>query len=943
MIKTTKLAKNYVFAWVIGAVSVALVGCGEATDTEAEFAIAKEALETKNYAVMSVALKKLLQAKPEDAEARFLLGKAEIHLDRGASAEVQLNKALKFGIEQRKVVPWMLKAWMYQKKFQNVISSESEGQIAAGFADQEQDKTLLADVKGIIGVAHASIGDIDKAKQFFATALSLSPSNGYALVGNAQITLKTGDAEEAKQQLLDAVKLAPEHAPGWSLLSDAYISENNTDLALEALNKAVTLRPGNVDDRIARAILLAQQKEFEQALSDAKTMANFGYGVPHGEYIRALTAYFQGDLPKAKTHIQTVIAEKGDFMGASCLLGGLQAQTADYTQAEAALERCRAQGRANTSIHRIYAGVLAVNGKQQEAGGVLEGILRVDPNDLPAVASLAKLELANSNPEKAIELLQIILDENAENFAANFQLGRALYEKREISEAEKAFATARALNPDARQASLVEATDHMKSGRLKRALDTLQAANRKWPKDAQILNLLSITHANLNELKTAEQYLEQVIEIDPMHVSAVTNLSKIYIESDRSEQAEKLLKPVVKKFPQADKALGMLLMVQVQAGNLEEAKDLFSQAEKANQPPSVKFRALEINYLKSLDENEQALTAVKSLVEDLPNDPVWLREAGKLELGLGRYQQAIDSLQQAAELDRNNVFGLMMLAQAYQSGGQSENAYRTIEDVLEKSPNYHPALIAELRVLLSRGDGELARKKFDSLVSVSPNRKIPLLIDLEAQLLSLEGNEAGALALVKEAFILSPNADRAWAMSLSDHPALPLPQLAKVFKSHLDDNVDDHAIRFVYADTLARAGDTEAALGEYGRLLEKSPNNPIVLNNMAHLVRKENPTLGFEYITSAIKSAPDNPGILDTYGLFMLDKHKLDEAREALAKAMKLAPKDSEVAYHALQVEVAAGEYPSAKTLLNSIRSDKLPYELRDEFLRIKETLTKLK
>lgn len=922
---------------------MALTGCSESTDTEAEFAIANEALENKNYAVMSVALKKLLQAKPEDAEARFLLGKAEIHLDRGASAEVQLNKALEFGIEPQRVVPWMLKAWMYQKKFQNVLSSESEGQIAADFAQKETNSAVLADVKGIIGVAHSSVGDVEQAKQYFATALELSPNNGYALVGNAQLVVKTGDLEQAKTQLLEAVKLAPNHAPGWSLLADAYINENEQDQALEALNEAVKLRPGNVDDRMSRAILLAQRKDFEDALADANAMKNFGYGIPHGEYVKALTEYFQGDFSKAKTHIQTVIAEKADFMGASCLLGGLLAQTKDYTQAEIALERCRNQGRANASIHRIYAGVLAVNGKQQEAKEVLAGILKVAPNDMRVVASLAKLELANNNPEKAVELLQIILKENEKNFAANFQLGRAFYQKQNVTEAEKAFATARSLNPDARQASLVEATEHMKEGRLKNALDTLEAANKSWPHDAQLLNLLAIVHASMNELDAAEKYLVQVIEKEPLHVSAATNLAKIYIESDRTIKAEKLLRPIVKKFPQADKALGMLLMLQVQAGNTEEAANLFKEAENANRPPSVKFRALKIKYLQSIGQNQQALTAVKALLEDIGSDPVWLREAGKLELSLGRYQQAIDSLRQAIDFEPENAFGLMMLAQAYQSGGQSENALRTVESVLEKSPNYHPALIAQLRVLLSQGKKELAREKFNHLIAVSPNRKIPLLIDLEAQLLSLEGNEAAALALVQEAFSLEPSADRAWALSLSENPALPLSELVKVFKSYLDANPNDHAIRFVQADTLARAGDSKAALVQYETLLENSPKNPIVLNNMAHLLRTENPTLGLEYVTTALKAAPDNPGILDTYGLFLLDNGQLDDARTALSKAIELAPKDAEVAYHALQVEIAAGEYSRAKSLIQDIQFDKLPNELREDFLRIRDSLDKVK
>jgi len=112
------------------------------------------------------------------------------------------------------------------------------------------------------------------------------------------------------------------------------------------------------------------------------------------------------------------------------------------------------------------------------------------------------------------------------------------------------------------------------------------------------------------------------------------------------------------------------------------------------------------------------------------------------------------------------------------------------------------------------------------------------------------------------------------------------------------------------ADLDEQAGDFDAAIVRYRRILDLQPDHVVALNNLAYslAVRRNAPAEALPYAERALAVAPTSPSVADTFAWV----HHLNGDGEVAAKVydrlVPLAMRDPEVRFHAAVVYASIGD-----------------------------------
>ena len=142
-----------------------------------------------------------------------------------------------------------------------------------------------------------------------------------------------------------------------------------------------------------------------------------------------------------------------------------------------------------------------------------------------------------------------------------------------------------------------------------------------------------------------------------------------------------------------------------------------------------------------------------------------------------------------------------------------------------------------------------------------------------------------------------------------------------------------------------QAGDDDAAIARYRRILEVQPANVVALNNLAFAlaVRHNAPAEALSLARRAVALAPRSGTVLDTLGWVehLLGNH--DVAASLFGQAVRLEPGQAEIRLHAAIVYMASGKSDRAEMeLKEALRLDPA-LEGRDEVRQLRERIAALK
>lgn len=212
--KGIKRNKTVIVFAITASLAIGLTGCDGLTGkTDQEHvAAAKDFLDKDDLKSSVIELKGALQKNPENAEARRLLGEANLDLRNGPAAEKELRRALELGVAIEAIVGSLAESLAMQGKFQEILDEID--------APSNLDPVEKAEIISYRGDAWLSKNKPEKAKIEYQRALQIDVESGAAKLGLAKLAVANKERAEAEKLIGEALKSSPEDSDIWFFLAD---------------------------------------------------------------------------------------------------------------------------------------------------------------------------------------------------------------------------------------------------------------------------------------------------------------------------------------------------------------------------------------------------------------------------------------------------------------------------------------------------------------------------------------------------------------------------------------------------------------------------------------------------------------------------------------------------------------------------------------------------
>jgi tetratricopeptide (TPR) repeat protein len=551
-------------------------------------------------------------------------------------------------------------------------------------------------------------------------------------------------------------------------------------------------------------------------------------------------------------------------------------------------------------LARIYLRSLGdINGSGVQTEMVAKAIAeysevhRLDPSDQEASLWLARLYRLHNEPEKAEQVLQRMLKEDAGNEAAVEQLTQLLLDENKADEAIK----------------LLEGmTAHSSSPTL--------------------FDLLGDAYTQIHDYVKAEAAYRQAVDLDPSEMSHLRGLGQTLLTEEKYPEALTVYQKLSDLMP--DEPDNYLRMAQIyrELHQLDKAEENLLKARQYN-PGSLEVLYNEAMIYESQGRYEDAIkvlsdavTGIKAQSTVLPSRrrslAVLYQQLGMLYRDVQNYQAAIYAFQELGHLgDEEDHRARLLIMDTYRQAKDLSKGLQTGREALAKYPN-DAAIRASQALLL--GENQQTEEAVKLLESQLKGTRADREIYLNLSQIYERGrrySDAEQAAHKAESFSTDPHENEvAWLM------------LGAVYE---------------------RQKQFDKAEDEFKKVLDVNPKNAQVLNYYGYMLADRGVRLdeAHDLIQRAVDMEPFNGAYLDSLGWVYFKQNKVDQAETMLRKAVQHEPHDPTIREHLGDVlarqghtDLAAAEWE--KSLAEWRRS--LPAELEsDKVAEVEKKLNQVK
>ncbi len=869
---------------------------------------AADAVRAGDLRVAVLLLKNAAAAAPQDGRVGAELGTVLVMQGEMPEAERVLRDARAHGAPDTMALPPLFQAMLSRQEAQALLDQFPE--------PGAQDKSELAsDIWRARALAHFSTGNADAAHSEIDKALALRRT-APLLLDKAQFALAAGDRDQATAYTDQALKMAPKDLN--ALITKIGLLEAKGDYAAASAyaDRMVGAAPNSPLPRILRIEVLGQLHRDLPAKSDIDWLLQRSPNLPIALYDRAMLRLRAGDIKGAWEVAQALPPE---FL---------------HTMPQFGVQ---------------VAAIAEASGNRQIAEADLESAISYFPKYEESRVRLARMRLADKNPQSALTLLDpikasadrrvSILMAQAYTATGQTAQAKALLSKNKGSQS----------SPD-----LVPVLALFQSGKTEQGIAQLAAMHQKEPKRADIMGPLvgfliqngrasdaaqavgSFEKAGGDAAMTAfyrgqvlaakgdfdgaQAALSTTLKLRPSFPAALYYHAQLAALRGDFSAANSDLDAMLRLDPSDTQALGKKAQLAAHAGRDAEAEALYQRAV-TGAPADPGARLALADFYLSHRQYAKAEAAAAPLAA--------AHNAAALSLVI-RSQATRGDLGAATRSAR-------ALAAAYP---KSAEAQVTLAAVLETAKNTNEAAAAYAQAM--RDDpGQIAAYRGAIRISLAAG-KTDKAIEMARAFAKSHGGPA-ASKLVADTLAAAKQPDAAkkeLASSLARQPdsglVLALADLEaksdrNAGKRRLSDWVEKHpedtGVTSQYATMLITDGDMAGARGQLEKLVQREPYNASALNDLAWSLQKTDLTRAVALASKAARLSPGSAEILDTMGWLKWQQHDRKGALDALRQAHSLKPNEPEIGYHFAVALDGSGDRQGARQALQPILNSNVHFE----------------
>jgi putative PEP-CTERM system TPR-repeat lipoprotein len=887
---------------------------------------ARNYLSEQHVREAALELRGALQKNPDNAEARYLLGQINLDLGAVAAAEKEFRRARAAGWQEDEAQVGLARALINANKFQDLMDEVE--------IKEDYSPTTRADLYGLRAAAQAGLGEVDQARETLAAGAGIDANAVQLLKTTIQIQLATGDLEAAASTLKQALSAHPDNPELLLLSANLSIQGNDQAGAMEACRKVIEQDPAiliTVYGRQARlrlARLGIQDKNLDQAQSALAPLFKMNADDPAANYLGGMLAFEQGNSDLARERLLKVLKISPEHSQTLLLVGTVSYAQQNYEQAAYYIAKYVSAVPENLGARKLLGRTYMLLGQHDEAQETLQMALEEGAEDVELLALVGLSRLQGGDTASGIEGLEHALKVDPESVVLRGELAKAYLSTGETDLAVQELKTILAEGGEEEQTKSLLVIAYLRAGNFDQAINTILKMLARNPEDPAILTLAGNVFAASDDKPEARKYFNQALQIRPGFVPATLSLAGLEEQEGNYAEAVALYKGIVDSDPESTTPLLALARLAESQGKKQEMIDWLEQARE-RAPRDIKPRVMLAEYYLRERQTERADLLVKEAIKIGPRQPTLLALQCRVLMAGQRYNEALPFLNELVKREPDSVFARALLGETYMKLGQTKDARRQLEIVLEKQPYYEPALVLMAGVELQSGHYEQALEYTEQIQKALPGLYMGYELAGDARMAMKD--HAEAKTAYDQAWDLVPSATLAIKLSKAAMRSGKQEEAPEVLLAWLNDHPDDaRSLQFLGA-TYQDIGQNDKAIQVYEKVLAVQPDNVVALNNLAWLYSLFNDSKALGLAERAYQAYPDDAGIQDTYGWILVQQGQVDKGRGLLKQAMKKLSEVPEVRYHYAVALLKSGEKTEAHKLLNQLLQSESPFEGRED------------
>lgn len=897
------------------ALIVSLLGCSKSNDPAKLMAEASDLRSKGQHSAAIIQLKNVIAEAPDNAGARYLLGMVYLESGDVASAEKELRRALDLRFDPAQALAPYGRSLLAQGQFKKVLD---ELQPPQGLEPKAE-----AQVLSVRGLALMALRRPDEAQAAFNQALARDAASPEALLGAARMAGASGKLDEAARLVDRAVASAPRNAEAWMMKGDL-ARTGDKQAAEQAYRKALEVQPQSVLAMMNIALLRLDAADIDGATKLADEMRKAAPKAPHGPYVQALIEFRKQNHQAARDAVQAALKVAPDHMPSVLLAGVVEHLLGNQGQAQIHLARVVEAAPGNLYARKLLVASLARSGQAQRAKEVLDVALKQAPNDGSVLGLAGEIAMLNNDFPQAGDFFAKAAKLDPKSAGLRTGLALTRFASGEADTGVADLEAAAALDAQGYQADVLLVLSHVRRGAFDQALRAVQALEKKQPNNPLTYNLKAAIYLGKKDAAAARKHLERALEISPTYTPAAANLAQLDLQDNNAKAARARLEAVLQKDANNVQALLTLANLAPRLGaGVKEQVEWLERARRAS-PTSMQPTLMLVRLHAESGEVKKALEVAQQALAAKPDQPEVLDALGAVQLASGEGNQALATYSKLASLQPDSALAHFRLAGAQAANSRPQEAGASLKKALSLNPQFTEAHVALAQVEAGAGRTAEALKIAQRLQKEQP--KSPAGFTLEGDLLVTEKKHAQAAKAYETAYALVPSAQLAVRMhaaySNAGRPAEADARMAQWMKRAPDDPV----AHLYLADGSLRANNHKKAIEHYEALLQKQPDNVVVLNNLAWAYQQTKDARALPTAERAYKLKADNAAVADTLGWILYEQNSLPRAVEVLQGAVRMAPAAMEIRFHLAQALAKSGDKTGARRELEQLLAAGKPF-----------------
>ncbi|MGQ5523145.1 XrtA/PEP-CTERM system TPR-repeat protein PrsT [Chitinimonas sp. PSY-7] len=894
--------------------SLLLLGCNK-ENPETMLASAKTYLTQKDNKAALIQLKNALQVDPNIAEARFLLGKALLDGDDPRAAEVELRKAKDLNYSADQTVPLLAEALLAQGLSKKVTDEFAKIQLTSAESKAELQATL--------GRAYLAQEKSELAAAAFKAALDAKSDYQPAIVGQAQMVATSGDLAGAMTMIEGVLAKAPKLYEAWLIKGDILQAQKENDAAIAAYRRALDAKSDYLPAHVALMTRWLDDNKLDEVSKQLDQLRKFAPKHPQTRLLEARLALQQRKFPAAKEAIDQFLAVVPDNLFGLQLAGAIEYELKSYTRAESHLVKVLSGMPESFAARRALVMSYLHSGQTDKAVTTIEPLLGKIETDSNMLALAGEVFVRAGDLDKAAAYFSkaSALDPKSSRKRTALAMSHMAKgnSRQAIAELEQAVEVDNSINAD-----LALITAHLRQKEFDQALAAIAKLEEKQPKAALADNLRGSALLGKQDAVGARKSFEKALSKEPNDFAATSNLAGLDMRDKKPAEAKKRFEAMIARSPKNFQAILALAELQAKSGSKRSEVIATITKAVAAAPNEVRPRVVLISSYLSSHDTKSALAAAQDALGALPEKPEILDIVGRAQGAAGDVNQAMATFNKLAQLLPSSPQPYLRMAQVQLEAKDNNGAQSSLRRALGVKADLLEAQHGIVMLDLAAGRTKEALSGARALQKDRPKEAVGYVLEgnvhtaskawPEAELVYRQGlkqTDAPLLAIRLHDLLLKTNpagADTFSASWLKDHPK-------------------DSAFPLYLAEAAGRKADYRTAAMYYQKLLAMHPGDAVLLNNLAWTAAQFGDPQALSYAEQAWKLAPDQPAMMDTLGVLLVEKGDATRGLDLLRKAVALAPEAPQVRLNLAKALIKAGQKGEARKELEGLAKlgDKLP------------------